>query len=79
MKPIYILWDDANTNHGWTEASEVAEEKLSTVRTLGFLVSEGELSFTVSLCWSEDSVNGWVIIPKAWIREIRYLPEEILL
>ena len=69
-RPVYIVWIDSQTDHGWQEADKKSEDPI--IRTMGFLVNEtpGKKGM-YRVAHSEDGnyVNGTIDIPKVCVIE----------
>lgn len=69
---VTIVWDDAETTHGWEHEEEITEPKERLVQTVGFLVKEGPSHYLVaSSVDSEGNCNCRVQIPKGMVKEFK--------
>lgn len=65
---VMVFWKDAVSEDPWTSAGEI-EPRLSTIKTVGMLVSETEEVLTIGLNHDLDSDNWacFIHIPKSTI------------
>lgn len=72
MNIVKIEWEDARSIDGWCEEKDL-EEKLSFIKTCGYLVKENLDSFYVSACvYSNDddkekSFACTIVIPRKMV------------
>lgn len=73
---VSVRWTDAHSVDEWTMADDLPKTGKECV-SVGFLVRKTKACLTVAGTGSEDGdVCCTIIIPKAWVRGIKYLKEK---
>jgi len=71
FKPVFIVWDDAESSDGWETPPDKLEERLCY--TLGYLVLESPTHVLVAATVDKEheTTNNRLQIPKAMIKEMK--------
>ena len=71
FKPVFIVWDDAESSDGWEAPPDKLEERLCY--TLGYLILESDAHVLVAATIDKEheTTNNRLQIPKAMIKEMR--------
>ena len=70
---VLVVWEDAHSEDAWTSLEDLDTRPLSC-QTVGYLVQKTKRVVTVSSTLSEDGQACCTLhIPRAWVRELRYL------
>lgn len=80
MKPALVIWEDAVSDDDWVDGDKQYELDLHTIHSLGFILKEDEnqVIIALSLDIQRDGSSQRLAVPKGMVREIRYLPEEVV-
>lgn len=76
MKIIQVTWIDAiGGGDEWLTKEELRREVPHKHYSLGYLVHETKDALTISMSHDdeEDSMGGWLCIPKKYIQSVREL------
>lgn len=65
MKVLYLEWIDAVASAGWSKPDE---HDAQYVKTVGFLVRETDIAYSIAACVSGEECNSVISVPKAWIK-----------
>lgn len=70
---VYVVWKDAVSSDAWRDTTE--EFKLTTIHTVGFMITEDDESITLTMNLDMDNaaVSMTMTIPLAWIESMDYL------
>lgn len=69
---VEVIWDDAQASATITWDAEVTSD-LAPTTTVGYLVQKDRRSYTVASLINLNHIGHCITIPKACVREIRYL------
>lgn len=73
-KIVEVEWEDACGRSGWEDLSAYEAMSPMPCKTCGYLVRKTTDKITVALTQAEeDSANGSISIPLAWVKKVRYL------
>lgn len=68
---LRIEWTDAESDDGWEDARAVRESSTRQVVSVGHLILETPTSLIIARSYgpNDDSTEGRLTIPKAWIQK----------
>lgn len=77
MQPVMIKWVDAVSDDDWKYDGEQLDLEPEEIFTLGFLINDAPEFVVLALSVGVDgaSCSQRLLIPKGWIKELRFYPE----
>jgi hypothetical protein len=71
---VEVTWDDACSNHGWLDDTELHEATTIRMTTVGYMVRRDRKG--LALAQAHGSHGKWAeiwVIPPGWIKRVRRL------
>ena len=72
---VFVVWEDAFSVDAWTSDTEIVEDKLICIHSVGFLIIKNKNKITLSLNHDLDSdtLSCVINIPRKMVKSIKFL------
>jgi hypothetical protein len=78
IRPVWMIWLDAANSNDWLDRDTASRLTLQECHTLAWVINEtADLIHFVPVMGKkqDDTVGGTWVIPKRWIKDIVWLPQ----